>query len=115
MNLLVAEDNAMLQKSYERVLRARGHVVYLAGSPKQAIAHLRQKLYIHGVISDYDLDEGAGSEIYRWVGHNRPELLGRFVFVTGNSPGLAASCPSAPVFLKPCKLDEVLDYLARAD
>jgi len=110
MNFLVVEDDFHLQKTYERFLHGRGHQAFLAASPKQAIALLKNRPYIDGVICDYQLEGGTGAEVYLWVSHHKPELLERFALVTATR-GVDASFPSAHHFQKPCDLSGVIETL----
>jgi len=100
--ILIAEDNQALLLSYKRVL---GHYfkVFTASSVNTAIGVLCHDLdgEIDAVVSDYDLGDGTGADILRWVKGNRPDLP--FYLCTGNQ----SVDLGVPTFSKPFDIQEL--------
>lgn len=84
--VLLIEDDPVLQRTTTRMIRkiypdAR---VIVADNADAAIADL-QVHDIEVVVSDYDLlGNKTGGDVFRWVQANKPQLVDRYVFFTGN-------------------------------
>jgi len=104
--ILVAEDNPMLLASYARVL-GRNFKVLQAHSKNMAIGTLTHDFYheISAVVSDYDLGDGTGAEIFWWIKGRRPDLP--FYLCTGNT-GIKLDVPT---FYKPFDVGVLLKTL----
>lgn len=85
MKILIAEDDVHLQRAYRRVFHE--HTLILENNPRDAIRQLVLDPDIELVISDYELIEGTGLDIYAWVATHRPALP--FVVVSGYQGDLA--------------------------
>ena len=91
-------------RAYERWF-GRDHDVITLESGADAVRMLGERTEIGAVICDLETDDLGGSDIYRQVCRARPELAGRFVFVSGDvvseeNRRFLASC-SRPLLAKP--------------
>lgn len=83
MRILVVEDDEHLQRVLSRVLRH--HIIVLVSSAEDAITVLKEGPAIDAVLSDYELaGEYTGGYLLGWIRTNRPELVEKFVFSSGN-------------------------------
>jgi CheY-like chemotaxis protein/anti-sigma regulatory factor (Ser/Thr protein kinase) len=82
-SVLVVEDEPDLRRLAAKVLRRLGVEVLQAGNVAEARAVLEQR-QVDAVVSDVRMPGGSGVDLYRWVEQHRPELVTRFLFVTGD-------------------------------
>lgn len=81
--ILVLEDNAILRRAIGNILA--DHQVTMATTAEEAADACLGSYDL--VLSDVDLGAGGtGMEFYEWVETNRPDLVGRFHFMTGGIP-----------------------------
>lgn len=95
--VLVVDDESPIRRLQARILEGMGVEVVEAASAAEARAIL-EHLPVHAVVSDVRMPGESGIDLYHWVRANRPQLLGRFFFVTGDTshPELADVDPSRP-------------------
>lgn len=91
VEILVVEDDPQLQKGYERLLRkiAPTAKIFVVDNYDAAVGYLKNHA-IRLVVSDVDIVGGQnGVDVFRWVQANQPDLVARYVFVTGGHPEVA--------------------------
>jgi CheY-like chemotaxis protein len=70
------------------------------------------------IVSDWNMDDGNGADIYRWIMQTKPHLAERVVFLADEeAEDATAVAPGRPMFRKgadSAALTEVLDQIARA-
>ncbi|MCI0658688.1 MAG: response regulator, partial [Acidobacteria bacterium] len=67
------------------ILSSVGATAVGVATGEEAVKQLQRREY-HLVISDLKLPGGfSGQELFRWIEKNRPSLLRRVLFVTGDS------------------------------
>jgi len=107
IEVLLLEDDPALQKSTSRMLRK------ILGEPSivvvdnvgAAIATLEAHPGIGLIISDVDvIGPQSGLDLFAWVSANRPDLVDRYVFFTGN---MAAQDAHYRVVMKPAGVAEL--------
>lgn len=111
--ILVVEDEASLRLLHKRILGRLEAVVFLAAEGAEA-RRILSEVVVDLVLSDVKMPGESGLDLYRWIERERPELLDRFLFVTGDvsDPELVALAERRPeLFLR--KPFEVEEYLAR--
>jgi PAS domain S-box-containing protein len=81
--ILVAEDEPMVLELFSRVLSGDGAEVTLARDGEEAWKHLAQGDY-DLVVTDLRMPNLSGQQLYEKVAGERPEMLRRFVFSTGD-------------------------------
>jgi len=79
-NILVVDDEPVVIKSCETILKAEGYHVESATNGKEAITTLRQKDY-DLVITDLKMPEVDGIELIKWLRSSKPET--GIVVITG--------------------------------
>ena len=113
-HVLIVDDDLELALMYQALLQGRGLRASTAGNGREAL-----KLVKHGdvdaILCDLNMPELAGDLFYLEVGRAHPQLLKRFVFLTGyaDSPiyeGFLRGV-KAPVLTKPVTFNQLLDKL----
>ncbi|MFN2316938.1 MAG: ATP-binding protein [Gemmatimonadales bacterium] len=111
--VLVGEDEPHLQR-LSAMLLARLGVTPVIAENVAAARRVIESGPLDAIISDVKMPGESGLDLYRWVEETRPELVSRFLFVTGDvgAPELSALAAARPraMILKPFA---VADYLAR--
>ena len=116
--VLYVDDEAMIGKAVARWFSRRGHDVHLAGSVVAAqqsiVDHEPDVLFI-----DVWLGNESGFELMSWIREERPDLMGRVVFVTGEMAGAAQGDKAwrtlgRPVIQKPFDFAEMERYVSVA-
>jgi len=112
-HVLIVDDDIELALTYQALLQAHGYRVSTAADGAQAL-----KLIMHGdvnaIICDLHMPELTGDLFYVEVGRIQPQLLKRFIFVSGN-----AGAPLYETFLKSvkaivlCKPVSIVQLLAK--
>jgi CheY-like chemotaxis protein len=102
--VLLIEDDPKLQATTSRMIRKvlpDSHVV-VADNADAAIADLQNHANVVVIVSDYDiLGDKTGLDVFRWVQANRPDLVGRYLFFSGNTD---VEGQGAAVLMKPAGL-----------
>jgi CheY-like chemotaxis protein len=84
-NILVVEDEYTILELQMAILSSVGASAVGVSTGEEAVKQLQRREY-HLVISDLKLPGGfSGQELFRWIEKNRPSLLRRVLFVTGDS------------------------------
>jgi PAS domain S-box-containing protein len=81
--ILVTEDEPDLARILTKILEAEGHRVETAPNGVQALARLGQRTF-DLIVSDIRMPELDGPGLYGEVSRRYPDLLSRFVFLTGD-------------------------------
>ena len=82
--LLVIEDEAPVQAFLRAALERNGYKIVLATSGAEGLQLLKQQTFA-GVVSDMRTPGGvSGDDVHSWLKENRPELLGKVLFITGD-------------------------------
>ena len=89
-NILVVEDEYTILELQMAILSSVGATPAGVATGIEALQHLQRREY-QLVILDLRLPGGfSGQELYRWIEKNRPALLRRIIFVTGDSASESA-------------------------
>lgn len=81
--VLVVDDEPSVLRAVQRILRGRFEVD-VAASGDEALLMLDAKEY-GAILCDLQMPHPDGAEIYLRMGEARPELAGRFAFMTGGA------------------------------
>jgi CheY-like chemotaxis protein len=87
--VLVVDDEPLVGRAVARVLRPR-HEVVVATTGRDALAHIKAGEKFDLVLCDLMMPSMSGMEVYRAVEDCAPELVERFVFLTGGAFTLEA-------------------------
>ncbi|HVZ60702.1 MAG TPA: response regulator [Terriglobales bacterium] len=83
--VLVIEDEPSVMAFVQAALERAGYAVVPAGSGAEALGLLAQQRPFLGVVSDMRTPGGVdGADVHSWISNNRPELLSRVIFITGD-------------------------------
>lgn len=83
LSILIIEDEPAIAKLMKRSFH--GHRVTVTHGGYEAIALLESGEQFDAVFCDAIMKHGTGFEVRDYVLHNRPELLGIFIFMTGET------------------------------
>ena len=82
--ILVIEDEAPVQAFLRAALERNGYKIVMATSGAEGLELLKQG-HFRGVISDMRTPGGiSGDDVHAWLRDNRPELVSRVLFITGD-------------------------------
>jgi CheY-like chemotaxis protein len=110
--VLVIEDEPSVTAFIRSALERSGYSVVAARSCTDALRLLRGGSFT-GVVSDMRTPGGmTGADVHAWLAENRPELVGRVIFVTGDIANdetrrLLAST-GAPCIEKPFRVQQLI-------
>jgi DNA-binding NtrC family response regulator len=110
--VLVVDDEPRVRDLQGRLLRRAGFRVHLAASVAEARRVLEHE-HVDLVVSDIRMPHESGVDLHAWVAETRPELAGRFIFVTGDvqnpdTVDLARTLPDRFI-RKPFEIQEYID------
>ena len=84
LTLLVIEDEASVQSFLRTALERNGYEVVMASSGEEGLQLLQQREF-GGIVSDMRTPGGVdGEDVHTWLAANRPHLVSRMLFVTGD-------------------------------
>jgi CheY-like chemotaxis protein len=78
-NILVVDDEPAVLRGTCRALRSLGHKIWGAGSVAAALELSRDSGPFDAIVSDYDLGDGTGADVYQ--AFHAPD---RFILYTAN-------------------------------
>jgi two-component system, OmpR family, response regulator len=82
--LLIIEDEPAVQVFLRTALERDGFRTVMAASGTEGLRLLQQQSF-SGVISDMRTPGGVnGGDVHTWLSSNRPELVARMLFITGD-------------------------------
>ena len=83
--ILIIEDNMGIRELYKRSLNRHGDFAFAeAADVKTAIKYLFSISFDY-VICDFELAQGNGRDVYKWLKEERPDQIKRFMFVCGDT------------------------------
>lgn len=113
LNLLIVDDDTQMLTLLTKVSSMQlGCTVWNAASGAEAIEILQQQSF-DLVVCDLSMEGGDGMQVFNWVATSRPELVLRFLIITG----ALASHQMAPliqgmgvrILSKPFQIDEYVE------
>ena len=113
MRILIVDDNQMMAKTLQDILKVKGFQAQAAYSGPEALTKLGSELY-DCVLSDIKMPEINGLDLYRAIKIQQPDLP--VVFMTAYAAnklideGLAEGVIG--VLTKPLDIQKLLDFLA---
>lgn len=110
MKILLVEDDPLLQRTTKRMLT---HVtgskdILVVDSAPRAIQVIQLE-QVDLIVSDFNLKDSDGGEVLSWIRTYRPELLGRFVFLSASE---ITKEMHDRVLMKPCSLQTMREMFA---
>jgi DNA-binding response OmpR family regulator len=110
--LLVIEDESAVMSFLRAALERNGYQIVGAASGAEGLKLLESGRYM-GVISDMRTPGGVtGADVHAWIRANRPELLHRILFITGDTVNQETMAileqTGAPCIEKPFRVSQLL-------
>ena len=82
--VLLIEDEPAVMSYVRAVLERSGYAVVCSESGAEGLRMLESGNFL-GVVSDMRTPGGVnGADVHDWISRNRPELVSRIVFITGD-------------------------------
>jgi CheY-like chemotaxis protein len=98
--LLLADDEPVLLMVMADLFGDAGYAVSRVESGHGAILLLQHSDF-DVIVTDWNMDDGSGADIYRWIGQVKPWLAERVVFLADDeSEDAAVVAPGRPMFRK---------------
>jgi two-component system NtrC family sensor kinase len=115
--ILVIDDEVGTAKALVRLFHRDGHRVDTAANGHLALDQLRKRPY-DLILCDVRMPKLDGPGLYRSLAQDQPQLLRRFIFVTGDTLSPAAKAfledSQAPYLVKPFHAEEVRRVVQQA-
>lgn len=112
--VLLVDDDIDLLLTWQELLQAHNYETTTAENGAQALKLMKDR-EVDAILCDLDMPELSGDLFYIEVGRARPQLLKRFIFITGNTGNPAyerfLQSTRAPVVPKPLCIDQLLQNL----
>ena len=110
--LLIIEDESAVMSFLRAALERNGYQTVSASSGAEGLKLLENGSYM-GVISDMRTPGGVtGADVHAWIRANRPELLRRILFITGDTVNQETMTilekTGAPCIEKPFRVAQLL-------
>lgn len=110
--LLIIEDERAVMSFLRAALERNGYETVSAASGAEGLKLLENGTYM-GVISDMRTPGGVtGADVHAWIRANRPELLHRILFITGDTVNQETMAilekTGAPCIEKPFRVVQLL-------
>jgi CheY-like chemotaxis protein len=113
-HILVVDDDIELVLTYQALLQIRDYRVSTATNGVEALKVVMNS-DVDAILCDLTMPELAGDLFYIQVSRTRPNLLKRFIFLTGNADNplyeTFLKSVKAPVLSKPISFDRLLEKL----
>jgi CheY-like chemotaxis protein len=114
-HLLVVDDNLELAHTFQELFEAHGFKVSVAANGVLALKFLLEHA-VDAIVCDLSMPQLEGDMFHLTVQRVRPQLAGRFVFITGNegNPKYETFLKNVgcPVLYKPVPTDKLLETLS---
>jgi CheY-like chemotaxis protein len=111
--LLVVDDHALVRELLAGLLKSTGRVS-TAADGEEALAAIRRHFF-DAVVSDLQMPNVSGLDLYRQTVAEHPDMRGRFVFVSFD-PNLSdrefIEKNGLPLLLKPCEPEDLIVAVA---
>jgi CheY-like chemotaxis protein len=115
--VLLIEDEPAVMSYVRAVLERNGYEVVCSGSGVDGLRQLESAEFM-GVVSDMRTPGGVDcADVYAWISANRPALVSRLVFITGDvaSDETAATLfqTGVPCVEKPFRVQQFLSVIEK--
>jgi DNA-binding response OmpR family regulator len=115
--LLVIEDEVSVQSFLRAALERNGFQLVIASSGVEGLELLKNGCY-SGVISDMRTPGGVnGADVHAWLCANRPELVPRMLFITGDIVNEETTkileATGIPCIEKPFRVQELISAITK--
>lgn len=98
--LLLADDDPPLLAVMAELLSAAGYAVSQIDSGRAAAALLEERDF-DAIVIDWQMHDGTGADLYRWILEHKPHLAARVVFLSeADQDDSGPVAPGRPMFRK---------------
>jgi DNA-binding NtrC family response regulator len=116
--VLVIEDEPSVMSFVRLAMERAGYGVVTAASGVDALKLLEADGQFMGVVSDMRTPGGVdGADVHEWLTENRPELVSRLVFITGDivneETAKTLTKTGAPCVEKPFRISQLLEVVRK--
>jgi len=117
LSVLLIEDEPSVMALVQATLERYGYPVICCESGADALRLLENGSFL-GVVSDMTMPGGVdGSQVHAWIARHRPDLVERFVFITGDVANEETITilreTGAPCVQKPFRVQEFIDVISK--
>ena len=115
--ILIAEDETTIREFVHHFVQSLGYTVDSAANGQEAVALLGTGAPYTLVISDFQMPDRDGRELYHWMRAHRPGLLSRLIYITGDilnpATRLFLDESGVPYLLKPVAAPLLAEVMRR--
>ncbi len=115
--VLLIEDEPAVMSYVSAVLERSGYAVVCCESGADGLRHLETGTFL-GVVSDMRTPGGVnGADVHDWLSRNRPELIPRLVFITGDiaheDTAMTLQRTGVPCVEKPFRVQQFISVIEK--
>lgn len=115
--VLVVEDEPSVMSFVRAAMERAGYDVVSASSGAEALKLLEGGKFM-GVVSDMRTPGGVdGADVHEWLVANRPELVAKLIFITGDivneETAKTLAKTGAPCVEKPFRISQLIDIVRK--
>lgn len=115
--VLLIEDEPAVMTFVKAALERAGYRVVTAASGAEALPLLEHGDY-KGIVSDMRTPGGVdGADVHAWLATNRPQLLSKLIFITGDivneETAKTLARTGAPCVEKPFRIHQLMDVVKK--
>jgi two-component system NtrC family sensor kinase len=115
--ILIIEDEPSVMSFVKTALERAGYEVVTATSGAEALPLLEEADF-KGVVSDMRTPGGVdGADVHAWLARNRPKLVSRLIFITGDivneETAKTLAKTGAPCVEKPFRIQQLMEVVRK--
>jgi CheY-like chemotaxis protein len=115
--ILIIEDEPSVMSFVKTALERAGYEVVAATSGAEALPLLEEADF-KGVVSDMRTPGGVdGADVHAWLAKNRPNLVSRLIFITGDivneETAKTLAKTGAPFVEKPFRIKQLMEVVRK--
>jgi CheY-like chemotaxis protein len=115
--ILIIEDEPSVMSFVKTALERAGYEVVAATSGAEALPLLEEADF-KGVVSDMRTPGGVdGADVHAWLAKNRPNLVSRLIFITGDivneETAKTLAKTGAPCVEKPFRIQQLMEVVRK--
>lgn len=115
--ILIIEDEPSVMSFVKTALERAGYEVMTATSGAEALPLLSEADF-KGVVSDMRTPGGVdGADVHAWLAKNRPNLVSRLIFITGDivneETAKTLAKTGAPCVEKPFRIQQLMEVVRK--
>ena len=112
-SLLLADDDPVLLSVMAELLTESGYAVSTVESGKVAMTLLEREDF-DVIVADWQMHDGTGADLYRWIVAHKPKLAARVVFLAeADQDDSGPVAPGRPMFRKGQDAQAMIEALDR--